>query len=174
MNGDTGTKRPVKPPIASATVVKVKAADRNEIQHKPHLKSRRRLKNIESDGSADLQVVLPDLPVVTVSDFSVLSVPGAIGAESSVKASTPICGHKRKSQEISRDASVSSSDSLQSAATQAKKIQVSRPSVQAQHGSKHAPPARAANSALRNAGKVHKVKAESMKTKSSFVKSLQK
>ncbi|XP_073427821.1 abnormal spindle-like microcephaly-associated protein [Dendrobates tinctorius] len=174
MNDNTGTKRPVKPPIASATVVKVKAADRNEIHDKPHLKSRRRLRNIESDGTVDLQVVLPDLPVVSVSDFSVLNVPDAIGAESSVKASTPICGHKRKSQEISRDASGSSSDSLQSAATQAKKIQVSRPTVQAQHGSKQAPPARTANSAVRNAGKVHKVKAESMKAKSSFVKTLQK
>ncbi|XP_073498962.1 abnormal spindle-like microcephaly-associated protein isoform X2 [Phyllobates terribilis] len=174
LNEDTGTKGPVKPPIASATVVKVKAADRNQIQHKPPLKSRRRLKNIESDGTVDPQVVLPDLPVVTVSDFSGRSVPGSIGAKFSVKASTSICGHKRKSQEVFRDASVSSSDSLPSAAAHAKKMQISRATVQAQHGNKHAPPARTANSTLRNAGKVHKVKAESMKMKTSFVRTLHK
>ncbi|KAM4012115.1 abnormal spindle-like microcephaly-associated protein homolog, partial [Anomaloglossus baeobatrachus] len=171
MNDEPGTKGPVKPPIASATVVKVKAADRNEIQLKPQPKSRRRLKNIESDGAGDpLVVLLLDPPVISVSDCSVLGVPGAISAEASVKASTPICGHKRKSQEICRDSSVTSSDSLQSAATQAKKIQISRPPTQAQHGSKRAPPARTASSTLKNTGKIHKVKVESVKTKSSLVK----
>ncbi|XP_075689489.1 abnormal spindle-like microcephaly-associated protein [Rhinoderma darwinii] len=165
---ETGTQDPVKPPIASATVVKVKAVDRIEMQHKPPLTSRRRLRNIESDGNVNSPVIeRPCLPVIGVSDFSVLSVPSSISSSaSSVKVSKPksICGHKRKSEEISRDACVISSDSLQNAATQAKKIQISKPTV-SRHVIKPVQQTRSANLALKNAGKIHKVKAATMKTK---------
>ncbi|XP_056379418.1 abnormal spindle-like microcephaly-associated protein [Hyla sarda] len=166
INNEAATKAPVKPPIASATVVKVKAADRLETQHNPQPKSRRRLKNIESDGGVDSQaVLLPDLPVISVSDSTVLSLQSSTSSsESAVKVSKPlsICGRKRRSEEISRDATAMSSDSIQNATTLAKKISKPTPS---QHVSKRVPQNRSANSSLKKAGNSHNIKSEAMKTK---------
>ncbi|XP_040263498.1 abnormal spindle-like microcephaly-associated protein [Bufo bufo] len=176
-NDEPGTKDPVKPTISTATVVKVKAVDRIEMQHKAPLKSRRRLRNIESDGSVDSRVtLLPDLPVINVPDVSAQSLPSSVSSsESSVKVSKPksICGHKRRSEEISRDVSVASSDSLENAATQAKKVQICKPTL-TQRVSKQVQQAHSATVALKNAGRNHKVKAESMKTKPALAKSYKK
>ncbi|XP_069823618.1 abnormal spindle-like microcephaly-associated protein [Dendropsophus ebraccatus] len=168
INEESGVAYPVKPPIVSATVVKVRAADRMEVQQKPQLKSRRRLKNIESDESVDSQVVLPNLPVI-VSDYA----SSISSSESSVNVSRPrsICGRKRRSEEISRDGSATSSDSVQSADNLAKKIQISKPS---QHGSKQTPHSRSADLLMKNSRKSHKAKAETMKTKPALAKSHQK
>ncbi|XP_066453294.1 abnormal spindle-like microcephaly-associated protein isoform X2 [Eleutherodactylus coqui] len=169
-NDETSTKDPVKPSIASATVVKVKAVNCVETQQKPQPKSRRRLKDIESDGSDDPQIILlSDLPVISVSDYSV---PSSIsGSESSIKVSKPksICGHKRRSEEISRDASVTSNDTLQNTATQAKKVHISKPTP-SRHGNTQGQRSKTANLALKSTGKIHKVRADTMKAKPTVAK----
>ncbi|XP_075143505.1 abnormal spindle-like microcephaly-associated protein [Leptodactylus fuscus] len=162
-NAETDTRDPAKPPIASATVVKVKAMDRIKIQDKPQLKSRRRLRNIESDGTVDSQVVLlPGLPVISVSDSLSLSAPSSTSSSESslnVSKAKSICGHKRRSEELSRDSPVISSDSLQNVATQAKKMHVSKPAPVSKQ-------VQSSRSALKNTGKFCKVKPETSKSTS--------
>ncbi|XP_075040271.1 abnormal spindle-like microcephaly-associated protein [Mixophyes fleayi] len=169
------TSDSVKPVIVSATVIKVKAGDGNEKQHRPQLKSRRRLKNIESEDNVDSR----DLPVISVPDLPVISVSRPASCpESSVtlSVSKSICGQKRKSEDISSGSAVPPSESLLNVACQEKKTFIVKPSL-SQHVSKQEQEpqrSRGVSWALKSTGKIHKLKTDTVKAKPILVKSHQK
>ncbi|KAG8540413.1 hypothetical protein GDO81_019340, partial [Engystomops pustulosus] len=161
----------VKPPIASATVVKVKAVDRVDMGQKLERKARRRLKNIESDGV----VQLPDLPMIHVSDSTASASSSVSSTESLARVSKAksICGHKRRSEEMTRDDSVACSDSLQNVSAQSKRVHFSKTSL-SQQGGKQTQQTRSANLVLKSNGRIQKVKAETIKIKPALTKANQK
>ncbi|KAM4642165.1 abnormal spindle-like microcephaly-associated protein [Discoglossus pictus] len=88
-----------KPPVLSATVTKIKAGDKTEINQRPQPKSRRCILNVESKSDSTVQshVVFQDLPVITISDL-----PGSSfnGSKDAAIAKSSICGRKRRSEEM--------------------------------------------------------------------------
>ncbi|XP_063796189.1 abnormal spindle-like microcephaly-associated protein [Pseudophryne corroboree] len=169
------TKGPVKPFIVSATVTKVKAGGGNELKNRPQLKSRRRLRNIELEGNVVSPRVSQALPVINVADLPVISVSVTSScSDSSVKVSPAksICGHKRKSEEISNGAAVTSSESL-NVASRAKRSFLPKPSLSQDVNEQEPPRAREVSLPLKAAGEIHKLKIETIKAKPTFVKSHQ-
>ncbi|KAM9326862.1 abnormal spindle-like microcephaly-associated protein [Gastrophryne carolinensis] len=152
-----------KMPIASATITKVKASDCNEKPDRPQMKSRRRLKNIEMGAKIDSQGVgFKNLPVINVSDLPVINISSPELPK--VERARSICGHKRKSGEISVSYVGSSSESLNNVTQTKKSLQskytISRARDQTQVKSKCA-----IASSAQNGLKIHKEKPETIKEK---------
>lgn len=167
-------KKTEKSKINSATVTKSKSSDCSENVQRPQLKSRRRLRCVEGEDKEYSQSnLLEQLPMVSAQDLPAISVSRPTSCSGSTlpkDTAKSICGHKRRSAEISSGSSETSSESLN--VVQAKRSHLSKPAA-SQHVNiqEHGQETKRAFSTL-TPWKIHKTKPES-KGKSTLVKSRQ-
>ncbi|XP_077308892.1 abnormal spindle-like microcephaly-associated protein [Lithobates pipiens] len=173
-DGSSLAKKTEKSKINSATVTKSKSSDCSENVQRPQLKSRRRLRCVEGEDKEYSQSdLLEQLPVVSAQDLPSISVfrpTSCSGSTLPKDTAKSICGHKRRSAEISSGLSGTSNESLN--VVQAKRSHLSKPAA-SQHVNiqDHEQETKRAFSTL-TPWKIHKTKPES-KGKPTLVKSRQ-